>query len=97
MLLLCQRRKGVHTINPVLNPCIQPSRTHLVFVIALSLSSSLVLLLGEGELFVSLFEGVRVWLLTVLFVSCRGGKMAVSPLGISLDQLLRHLQGLHGA
>lgn len=66
------------------------SVAHL-FLVALSLSSGLVLLLGEAELLVSLHEGIRVWLLAVFSVSCGGGEMAVSPLGVGLDQLLRHL------
>lgn len=63
-------------------------KTHLVFFVALSLSSKLVLLLGEAELLVSLYEGVRVWLLAVISVPRGGGKMAVSPLGIRLDKFL---------
>lgn len=67
-----------------------------MFLVAFSLSSRLVLLLSEAEFLISVFEGIRVWIITVLSVSCGGGKMAVSPLGVRLDQLLGHLQGPRG-
>lgn len=73
------------------------SRTHLVFLVAVSISSRLVLLLSEAELFVSLYKGVRIRLLAMFSVSCGGGKMAVSPLGVSLNQFLGHLQRVCGA
>lgn len=64
------------------------SENHLVFLVAISLSSKLVLLLRKAELLISFYEGVRIWLLAVFSVSRDGRKMAVSPLGISLDQFL---------
>lgn len=91
----CMHEVVFHFKQP--GTCAIYAETHLVLLAALPLGSQLVLLLSEVEIVVSLFEGIRVWLVASLSVPCGGDKMAVSPLGVSLDQLLRYLQGVHGA
>ena len=71
--------------------CVKPA--YLVLPGSLSLSPWPVLLLCEAELFVSLYKGVGVRLVTMLSIPCGRRQMAVSPLGVGLHQFLRHLQG----
>lgn len=73
------------------------SVAHLAFLVVVFLSSQLLLLLCEGKLIVSLYEGIRVRLSTMFRISWSGDKMAGPPLGVSLDELLGYFQWMAGA
>lgn len=60
----------------------------LVFPVSFSVSSRLFFPVSEGEFVVTLFESVRIWLITVVFVRCGRGQMAALSLGVGLHQFL---------